>query len=45
MPPFHLPQIFFFLIIFFIFFFIFYFFFKVGAGGKSGARADENHEC
>ena len=33
----------------FFFFLIFFFFFfekkKVGAGGKSGARADENHEC
>ena len=32
----------------FYFYFIFLFFFekkKVGAGGKSGARADENHEC
>ena len=39
---------FFFLIFFFNYFFYFYFFFekkKVGAGGKSGARADENHEC
>ena len=37
-------------IFFFFFFFIIFFFFvekkkKVGAGGKSGARADENHEC
>ena len=33
-----------------IYIFFFFFFFlggggEVGAGGKSGARADENHEC
>ena len=41
---------FFFNFFFFNFFFNFFFYFffekkKVGAGGKSGARADENHEC
>ena len=37
---------FFFEIIFLIFFLKFFFEKKkVGAGGKSGARADENHEC
>ena len=41
-------AIFFFLNLFNFFLNLFNFFLqkkKVGAGGKSGARADENHEC
>ena len=48
-PKIYIFFFFFFNFFFFIYFLIIIFFFfekkKVGAGGKSGARADENHEC